>query len=124
MSRRSVYSVLVVWTAGVAGVTDYLLPVSLDAAIHTCKVGVVVWAVGVGVFGGILSLVDSALDPDDTNTDLLEGLNLDCPELNEVCGRVADEVAASGLRGRQAIAAERAAARATTRGTSRDVPHV
>ncbi len=38
--------------------------------------------------------------------DLLAGLDPDCPALNELCGRVEDQVKASGLRGNAAHAAE------------------
>ena len=41
------------------------------------------------------------------NTDqLLKGLDPECPDLNELCGRVDDQVKTSGLRGKAANAAE------------------
>jgi hypothetical protein len=39
--------------------------------------------------------------------DLLKGLDPNCQALNDICGRVENEVRASGLRGKQALAAER-----------------
>ena len=38
--------------------------------------------------------------------ELLKGLDPECPALNELCGRVDDQVKASGLRGKAANAAE------------------
>ena len=38
--------------------------------------------------------------------DLLKGLDPECPALNELCGRVEDQVKASGLRGKAGYAAE------------------
>ena len=41
-----------------------------------------------------------------STNDLLRGLDPDCPTLNELCGRVEDQVKASGLRGRAGYTAE------------------
>ena len=41
-----------------------------------------------------------------STNDLLEGLDPDCPALNELCGRVEDQVKASGIRGKAADTAE------------------
>jgi hypothetical protein len=41
-----------------------------------------------------------------STNDLLKDLDPDCPALNELCGRVDDQVKASGLRGKAAYAAE------------------
>ena len=41
-----------------------------------------------------------------STNDLLEGLDTYCPALNDLCGRVDDQVKASGLRGKPASAAE------------------
>jgi uncharacterized membrane protein len=60
VTRRTVYLVLVVWTAVVAAAASYLLPTETYASIRVVKFALGFWLAGVAPFAMILYRRDSA----------------------------------------------------------------